>query len=73
MGSKFPPASAGCSACGSDEFVKALRVGGWWRQHISTNGEIIETDMGSVRYGADPKTLTCAECGKRHVNDIKVW
>lgn len=56
-----------CS-CGSKLFQKSLRTGGWWRQLVDENGEVVETNLDSVRFGKEPKTVKCAECGKANHN-----
>ena len=56
-----------CS-CGSKLFERAIRTGGWWKELIDENGEVVETNLDSVKYGSQPKTVKCAECGKTNRN-----
>lgn len=55
-------------ACGSTLFIRSLRVSGWWKEVITGDGEVDETDLDSLKYGPQPKTVKCAECGKVNPN-----
>lgn len=55
-------------ACGSTLFERNLKVSGWWKELILGDGEIDDTNLESVRYGPQPKTVKCAECGKVNPN-----
>lgn len=54
--------------CGGELFEKCLCTGGWWRQIVDSDGNVVDTDLSSVRYGPEPKTVRCVECGKRVTN-----
>lgn len=53
-------------ACGGEHFFESVRVSGWWKRLLDGAGDVVDTDLESVHYGATPKTVTCAECGRRH-------
>lgn len=54
--------------CGSELFWKSLRTGGWWSQLITGTGQVDDTDLSRVRMGPEPKTVKCAECGRKNPN-----
>ena len=56
-----------CS-CGSQLFEKSLRCSGWWKQLIDGSGEVEDTNLDAVRYGTEPKTVKCVECGRSNPN-----
>ena len=49
-------------------FEKALRCNGWWKQLVDGSGEVEETNLDAVRYGTEPKTVKCVECGRSNPN-----
>jgi hypothetical protein len=62
-----------CS-CGSQMFVRTTAVRGVWREWVvydddgTENHEKSESTTDGIIYGAQPKTITCANCGKRRPN-----
>lgn len=59
--------------CGSAFFLRSYRVGGWWKQLVEfdaeTKGaEVVDTNLDSLRMRIEPKTMCCAQCGKRQPN-----
>ena len=54
--------------CGSDLFIESRGVSGQWKALITGTGEIDDTDLSGLSYRLIPKTVTCAECGKRNPN-----
>lgn len=56
-----------CS-CGSRMFWESTRCNGWWECLIDSTGSVEETNLDKVKYGPNPKTVKCAECGKRNPN-----
>ena len=56
--------------CGSELFEMSVKCNGWVKQLITGDGEIDDTNMDSVRYSSNPKTVICAECGKRNPNPL---
>lgn len=59
-------------ACGSTMFLLSYKTGGRWKILVDSrpNGKLehIESDTDNVRNGEEPKTMKCAECGKRVPN-----
>lgn len=51
--------------CGSDVFIESRRASGWWREIIDGYGEGIDTNLDDLVQSGTPKTVTCAECGRR--------
>jgi len=59
-----------CS-CGSITFIKSLRVSGTWTTILTLkpDGSVQAEGVGDfVRNLAEPKTIRCDECKKRHPN-----
>lgn len=57
--------------CGSKIFVKLTPCRGAWREHIEfgpDGTDIKEGFTDDLIYGAEPKTVRCADCKKRHPN-----
>ena len=54
--------------CGSELFYLCIRANGWWEQTIDGDGEVLDTSLEKIRFGSSPKTVTCAECGRRNPN-----
>lgn len=54
--------------CGSRLFERSYRCGGWWVQSLDDEGNVIDTDLSGVRIAREPKTISCAECGRRIKN-----
>jgi hypothetical protein len=54
--------------CGSALFLESHRVSGWWKTLIDGDGESVDSDLDSMKHGATPKTVKCAECGKTNPN-----
>lgn len=58
--------------CGSVLFRRNYRAGGWWEQLVQGNAKggvtVEESFTDGVRLGREPKTMKCAECGKRIAN-----
>lgn len=67
----IPASGCPCLPGGSFLFTRSLRVSGWWKQtlHIIPEGgypvDVVETDLDGLRYGPDPASVCCAECGRR--------
>lgn len=56
-----------CS-CGSKMFWESRACSGTWRALVDSQGEIEDTDLDGVITSRTPKTVICAECGKRNPN-----
>ena len=54
--------------CGSELFFESKRAFGWWKILIDGNGNEEDTDFREIQFGPTPKTVRCAECGKRNKN-----
>ena len=59
--------------CGSTLFTRSYRAPGWWKQFVEFDAEtkavdIVDTDLDSLRIRDEPKTMVCADCGKRQPN-----
>jgi len=58
--------------CGSTLFRRNYRAGGWWEQLVEANREggvtVTDSFTDNIRQGREPKTMKCAECGKRIAN-----
>ena len=54
--------------CGGTVFYRSRRTGGWWVDVIDGSGDVIDTNLDSVRYGSEPKTVKCADCGRANRN-----
>ena len=55
--------------CGSRLFFESTKViGGWWKRLLDGDGKAHDTDIDNLRFGATPKTVICAECGRRNPN-----
>lgn len=59
-----------CPKCKTNcGYVKSRRViRGWYTTHHKPDGEVEEFDSSSVKYGKEPKTVTCKNCSKRVEN-----
>ena len=56
--------------CGCTLFFRNYRARGWWKQLVdfqSGKANVEDTNLDNVR-GPEPKTMICADCGKRHLN-----
>jgi hypothetical protein len=53
--------------CGSNLFVRTRQARGPWVELIDGDGEIDSTDLDKMVY-TTPKTVSCAECNRRHPN-----
>jgi len=53
--------------CGSTVYVENSRASGWWKQYIDSDGRVELTASRGLRLKV-PKTVTCAECGRRYLN-----
>ena len=51
--------------CGATNFEFNVRCWGYLRVTLDGSGQQVESDHDDMRYAADPKTVTCAGCGRR--------
>ena len=61
-----------CS-CDSELFIRNYRAIGWWKQLVlfdaeTKTPEIDSTNLADLRIKDEPKTMCCAQCGKRQPN-----
>lgn len=49
--------------CGSRAFIKRMSARGVWEQLIDS-GDVVDTMLEGMAY-TEPKTVRCADCGKR--------
>ena len=57
-----------CKHCGRiTSYTMKVPVTGVWTWTVDERG-VAESDAQDVKYGADPKTVTCEDCGKRSPN-----
>ena len=57
--------------CGSTGFWISYKAAGAWKQIVdfeSGKREVVETNIDDLRYLKEPKTMFCADCGKKHRN-----
>lgn len=58
-----------CDKCGGTHFHRDIPVKGVWREFLRLNAagelDIEESTTDNITYLKDPKTITCANCGKR--------
>ena len=54
--------------CGSDLFYESTQVRGYWKSILNGKGEVVESNLDDLKHAATPKTVICAECGKRNKN-----
>jgi len=64
--------------CGSLKFERHTRAVGVWQEEIAyhedgtINHEECSSSTDGLLYGTPPKTIRCAECGKRYPNPVGV-
>ena len=58
--------------CGSAYFTRNYQAKGTWEQTIQIKAtgriEIVESFTDGLRHGKEPKTISCATCGRRAAN-----
>lgn len=56
--------------CGSTMFYEKHPVRGTWKTLYdgACGIETVDTNLDGIKYGNFPKTVSCAECGKKHPN-----
>jgi predicted RNA-binding Zn-ribbon protein involved in translation (DUF1610 family) len=60
-----------CPKCGGTYFYRSYQVHGQWTELtvIDENGfRVEESYTDNIKYGKEPKTIKCADCGKRVPN-----
>ena len=56
--------------CGSNYFLETVSCKGKWITLIDEHGNVEDTNLNGLKYGLTPKTVVCADCGKRNKNPL---